>query len=165
MHHSAAAKLAREAKASYAQSMRDSTDALSAENVQQTISNLQKAGAFSALDKLRQGNQSLGVTYNDLTNAVNGTDAQFDGVITKLHEAGGASGKNGAAALALVGALSTLRDGLGQARDAQNQANNASNAATSQIDRQNAAAARLYGLTTTTRPETRRTTYDSVKSP
>lgn len=122
-HNSQAAAVA---ASSYADSLKKSTDALAAVNVQQTVDNLSKANAYTTLDKLNQANGRTVLSYSDLATAVNGSQQQFDGVIAKLKDVDSASihtygsGRNVTAGITdqtkqsqgLITELTTLRAGL-----------------------------------------------------
>lgn len=139
LHSSSASKDAAAAADSYATSVKSSTDALNSANIAQTNANLAKKGAFSQLDALHSGNQALGVSYKDLTTAVNGSDAQFQSMLDTL-------GKSGLAGIALVGVLKTQRTGLQDQIVTQTQLNTANAASLNLNDSQAASAAKLYGL-------------------
>lgn len=174
-------KAAQEAAAaanSYADSVRGSTDAISAANVAQTNKNLSDKGSLKALDGLEtslQKNASstllasaatsdLGLSHQDLTLAVNGTRQQYDYVITALD---GVITKNKAfqdsatrpvpalqaqsnAAAKLRDTVKTLRDGLQSQIVTQEQLNTLNEQTVGITDAQAVAAAKLYGLTGTT---------------
>lgn len=137
---SGSAEAAAKAADSYSESLKKSTDALSAANIAATNKNLSDAHALTALNDLASKNKGLGVSYDDLTLAVNGTKTQYQGVVDKLNALvttntkSVTSGKitttglteQGKEAKNLAATLGTLRTGL----DAQTKTQLALNAAT-----------------------------------
>jgi hypothetical protein len=117
---------AAEASNSYADSLKKTTDHLAQVNIQQTVDNLGKAHALTQLKSLQKGNADLGITFNDLTLAVNGSKDQYDSLLGKLDKIAQAnfrsytagkvvvSGYNaqGRAAQDLSETVKTLRKGL-----------------------------------------------------
>lgn len=158
--NASASKEAAAAQQSYATSVQKSTDALNADNIAQTTTNLSKAGAFTTLDTLVGKNKTLGLTYNDLTNAVNGNDTQFKSIITTLHgvadanfryvrSAGGSDreyNSQGAAANTLIGILEKYHGAIVSQIATQKELNTANAQAQGITDQQAASGAALYGL-------------------
>jgi hypothetical protein len=137
------ATAAADAMQSYADAVEKTTSATSKAAVAQTIDNLTKGKAFSYLDLLHKNNVALGVSYDDLTNAVNGSDAQFKQTTDTL-------GKFGYAGKQINEILTANRTGLNQAVTAQKQHNKAANEAARAAAAQNAALdsqAAKYGTT------------------
>lgn len=169
-HNSQQAQQNAKIQNSYADSLRQSADALAQVNIQTTLKNLKDAGAVTL------GNQ-LGVSQAQLAIAVNGTTAQFNAQITALDRiaaahtivkdiqnasdpraeaqatrgATSAYDDQGQAALKLAGILKNLHSNLSQAEKDQEALAQAQKQAQIVIDGGSTAVAqqaRMYGVTT-----------------
>lgn len=115
---SKAAEAAAAAEQTYASSVKASLNAMSKQNIAQTNANLASSKAFGLLDEMHKVNQAVGISYGDLTVAVNGSQKQFAAMTTQLKQ-------YGLLGHWLIGALTTQRTGLGLALTAQKQYNTA----------------------------------------
>jgi hypothetical protein len=150
MHHaSSEAQQVAKDQDSYSQSLRQTTDALAAVNIAQTQNDLAQQNAFTRLDRLNSLNHNLGLSYNDLTLAVNGSAAEFNRVAASLINLANPFTSTGRDALDLLKTLGDLRTGLAQQTQTQDELNAATEQSLGISGSQTAAAAALYGLTGT----------------
>lgn len=138
--HSAAAQKATQSTNDYSQALQQNANVLADVNVAETAKQLQQSKSFNVADQLNQQNAGLSLSYGDLILAVNGTQDQYQSLITTLHSvadaniaaegAGAASrageGANvtaynatGRAALGLIGTVTNLRNNLSAAEKQQ----------------------------------------------
>lgn len=143
-----AAMAVKQAEDSYAESVKESTDALNQANIAQTNKNLADDQSLQLLDQLNDKNHELSISYGDLTAAINGSATQFGAVQQKLAQEGlkDPFTSQGHAALSLFGNVATLRQGLQAQIKTQEQLNVAAEQSLGLNDQQAASAARLYGL-------------------
>jgi hypothetical protein len=169
-HSSSQTQAATKANQEYAESVKASTNALNEANLKATAKNLSDSHALDQLNLLTAGNKDLGLSFGDLTQAVNGSQSSFNSTIGKLKElaqahieyrntaAGyGSTGvtvkgydDEGRAALSLVKTLTGLRGSLASNIKQQEAYNEAQRQAVALSEGGNAAAhanAARLGLT------------------
>lgn len=101
----------------YIATVKQSTNALSNANQEQTVANLANSHAYDLLDQLHSANLAAGVSYNDLIAAVNGGPKAFNAFTAAMR------GTHNILGTFMINEVAQLRTGFQQAITAQKELN------------------------------------------